>query len=308
MKTRQWWAIAGSLVGLGLVAPACGGVSDDSATDAVESNAPAMAADGVGSRAADSDSGAVTVSGSKTAQPTAGETATLAVATRELAYTADMTVVAKKVSTAVADAERIVTEQGGFVFGQQSAAGRDREATLTLKVPAKNFRTLLAALAGLGKEQSRSVDTEDVTAQGTDLDARIVSAQKSVDRVRAFLDQTKNVNELSGIEAELTRRETELEQLVGQRRVLNDRVLLATVDLTLTEVPAPVAASSPGDPLRGVPGFGNALATGVDWLVNVARVVGAGLGYSLPFLVLIGVPLAIRRVVRRRRPPVAPAI
>jgi len=141
-----------------------------------------------------------------------------------------------------------------------------------------------------------------VTAASVDLEARIVSAEKSVERVRTFLDQTKIINELSGFEAELTRRETELEQLVGQRRQLNDQVALATVTFHVSTTPEVVVATSePGDFLKGVPGFGSALASGTNWLVNALRAAAAGLGYALPFVVVLAIPLVALQLQRRRR-------
>lgn len=262
------------------VASGCSG-GDDAATDASEAAPPAVAGD------RDTSAGGAT---------DAGELVGVA---RELVSTADLTVVAKDVEEASAAAEAAVTERGGFVFGQEDAFEGEDQAVLTLKVPPKDFRGLLVALADLGKVEQRSVTTDDVTAAGADLDARILSAQKSVDRVRGFLDQTKNVTELAGLEAELTRRESDLEQLVGQRRVLDDQVSLATVTLRLSSTPAPPPPV--GDSLRSVPGFGGALASGVGALVKIGRVVGAGVGYALPFAVVLGVPMLAVRALRRRR-------
>lgn len=277
-----------------LVASSCGGSGDDSSSDAGEApRSPSMASgDDIGVAKEGGD----------------GVSAVRVVAIgRELVSTAELVVVAKDVDRASAAAETAVTERGGFVFGQEDTANESGRATLTLKVPPKEFRDLLAVLADLGRVEQRNVRTDDVTAEGVDLDARIVSAEKSVERVRGFLQETTNVSELSSVEAELTSRETELEQLVGQRRVLDDRVSLATITLTLTAKPAP--APPVGDSLRNVPGFGGALASGVGALVKVIRVVGAGVGYALPFAVVLGAPLLMVRTLRRRRrsaPPAAP--
>lgn len=290
----QWrlMVVAGALA---LVAPACSSGDDSSAsfdsataTDAVERNV-------------DGDDAGTDVAGQvPTGQP-------VVAAPREVVSTADMRVVAKDVGAASNAAEAAVTERGGFVFGQDDATGGSDRATLTLKVPPAEFRPLLDDLAGLGEVEQRKVVTDDVTAEGADLDARIVSAQKSVERMRSFLDDAANVGELATVESELARRETQLEQLIGQRRVLDAQVTMATVTLIVTETPAP--APPVGDSLRSVPGFGGALADGVNALVKVGRIAAAGVGYALPFAVVIGVPLLVLRAVRRRRgavPPTAP--
>lgn len=295
------WGVAGVAIGLALVAPACGSGGDRSASRSSNEMPSATGASDVdesvatGDRPGGAGSGAAAVGAKQ-----------VIAASRELVRTGSMTVVAKDVGAAVVAAEDAAAALGGFVFGQQDSANGEDSAILTMKVPPDRFRQLLDDLAGLGEVESREVATEDVTSAGADLDARIVSAQRSVDRVRGFLDATENVNELAGIEAELTRRETELEQLVGQRRVLNDRVAAATVTLTVNATPAPVPPPPPaGDALRSVPGFGGALASAVGALVKVVRVLGAGLGYALPFAVAFGGPVLLWRAIRRRRRPTA---
>lgn len=219
---------------------------------------------------------------------------------RELVRTAEMTVVAKDVELAAVRAQELTIGREGYVYGQAQAASGGGRAILTLKVPPAGFRELLDELAGLGEQERREVATEDVTRQGVDLDARILSAQRSVDRSRSFLDAAKNVDELAGLEAELTRRETALEQLLSERQVLRDQVSLATITLTLTATPAP--PSPVGDSLRSVPGFGGALASSIGAIVKIGRVLSAGAGYVLPFVALAGVPMwVVRRLVRRRR-------
>lgn len=290
-----WWKAP--LAGVVLVGTACGSGGDDSSGATAADSALARPASGA---AGEDSGGTLTVA--------TGDQAATAAA-RELVVTADMTVVARDVRSAAAKAETMATERGGFVFGQEGSSSGDDSAVLTLKVPTPRYRDLLADLSGLGKEEQRNVMTDDVTEEGVDLDSRIASAQRSVDRVRGFLDETKNINELAGLEAELTRRETELEQLQGQRRVLDDQVALATITLSLNATPAPPPPA--GDALRDVPGFGNALASGVNALIKIGRVLSAGAGYALPFLVVLGVPLFVWRRIRSRRrptPPPAPAV
>ena len=87
---------------------------------------------------------------------------------------------------------------------------------------------LRVGVAGLGTVVNQTQQAEDVTAQFVDLESRIATARDSVARVREFLGRTTNVNELAGLEAELTRRETELEQLVATQQGLAARAALAT--------------------------------------------------------------------------------
>ena len=58
--------------------------------------------------------------------------------------------------------------------------------------------------------------------QRFDLDARITSAQASVDRVRALMTKAQNLGEVVSLESELSRREGDLESLKAQKRKLDD--------------------------------------------------------------------------------------
>lgn len=271
----------------------------------------------VGSGGSDGDSSAGSFDGGMSSvdvgagrsdrSPGRAEGSLVAAPPREVIRTGDLSVVTDDVDRAVRRAERLAAERGAFVESEEATSTDVGAATITYRVPADEFAALLRDLAALGDVEARRVTTDDVHDEGVDLDARITSAQRSVDRVRSFLDDARNVGELASVEAELLRRETELEQLTAQRRSLSDRVALATVRLTVTTQPSVAPAL---DPLRKVPGFGGALADGVGALVSVARLVGAGVGYALPFVVVVGVPLLALRAIRRRRstPPEAPAV
>ena len=57
-------------------------------------------------------------------------------------------------------------------------------------------RSALDELAKLGTEESRAVQTEDVTEQLVDLDARLATQRASVDRVRALLARASTIGEV----------------------------------------------------------------------------------------------------------------
>ena len=71
-------------------------------------------------------------------------------------------------------------------------------------------------LAQLGDEQTRSVQTQDVTESLVDVESRLVTQQASVDRVRALLAKANTIGEVVSIESELTKREADLDSLYPQ--------------------------------------------------------------------------------------------
>ena len=212
---------------------------------------------------------------------------------------------------AAADRVQTLTEGvGGRVFSQQTSLGDQPTSTLVLKVPPDRSSGLLGLLATIGKVRSRTQQSDDVTAQFVDLDARITAARASVERVRGFLDKATTVTDLTSIEGELTRRQTELEQLIGQQRVLSSKVDLATITMVLNPTEAALAK-----PVKRDPSVGHALRKGSHALAVFAHWIALIAAFLLPWLapaaVVSSAVWALARRHRRRRadrslpPPVA---
>ncbi len=175
---------------------------------------------------------------------------------------------------------------------------------LVFKLPPAEVDGFLRGLEdGIGRRTGLHGTTSDVAAQLTDLDAQILTARKSVERVRSLLDAAADLGEVITLEGELTTRETHLEQLLAQQSGLEAQVALATVTVHVTTAPATPAPASGSDDEDA--GIGAAFRAG--WkaflivLVSIARLVG----YTAPFLLLgaaVGFPAW--RLSRRRPRPV----
>ncbi len=282
-------AIVGFLT-LGVVVAGCSSSDDDSAT----SDTAAGGASPTTAAAADLDAGAA-----RADLPAAVQTPGV----RLVARVGSLTVETDDVDAASREAGAIATAAGGVVFAQDSNLGETAHSVVTLKVPPDQLDAVLERLGSLGDVKARTIGTEDVTDQAYDLDGRIESAETSVDRLREFLAGATSVQDVAALEAELTRRETELEVLLGQRRSLQSRVDEATVILTLRE-------PDRLDAVESIPGVGSALATGLKAFWLVTRVVLVGLAFVLPFALAGGAFawLALRIVRWRtgRRRPLAP--
>jgi hypothetical protein len=193
---------------------------------------------------------------------------------------------------------------GGRVDERQQQAGTGEDAgsaDLTIRVPAGSLEDAVTELGGLGDVTRYTEKTEDVTGTVVDLDARIAAAQASVDRVEGFLGHTSTTTELLSTEQALSQRQSDLEQLRGQRAALADQVSMSTLHVSLT---------APGHPAIETPGprtFAGGLAVGWHGLLAALRGLSVALGVLLPWLVLgaivaagIVVPMRLRR---RRTPP-----
>ena len=223
----------------------------------------------------------------------------LSVDQRSIIYTGAITVRVDDVNIAAARAAGIATAAGGFVGGDKRNSGSgSQDATLELRVPADKFSPVVDQLAGLGTEEQRGINTEDVTEQTIDLDARIATQQARVDSGRKLLAQAKSLSDLVMLEREVATRESDLASLQAKKRRLADLTALSTITVVLLD---PEAAAAQEE--EGAPGFLAGLENGWKGLLASLGVLLTVLGWLLPWLIAIGLPAwGIIWLIRRYRP------
>lgn len=177
---------------------------------------------------------------------------------------------------------------------------RDGRLTIVVKVPPRAVNAYLAGLGDLGDVTGVGQEALDVSEQLTNLDVRIRNATQSVDRVRGLLAEASDLREVIDLESELTRRQTDLEQLQASQQNLENRVALATITIQVlpTSSPAEIVEEAESDP-----GIADGFRTG--WNAFVGLLFGAAyllaVGGPLLAIGLIVALIAWRVLVARRR-------
>jgi hypothetical protein len=299
MGTLRAGRILAAVVTVAALVAGCGASSNRSAGSSVENAKSATRGQG----------GAASTSGRLSAGPAGGPRALPPlgrppVADRSIVYTAALTVRARNVAAAAAQAQSIATGAGGYVFSSGTvvdpAGGAATSADVVLKVPPGSFSTVLRSLLGLGTSLGSSQHVDDVTDQVVDVAARLQSQQASVARVRALLAQARTVGEVVAVESELTMREADLESLLGRQRALDAQVALSTITVRLV---SPAAASV--GPRSAPRGFLAGLRAGWHAFVRALVASLTVLGVLLPFIVTVGLLLLagvpLRRLLLARR-------
>jgi hypothetical protein len=161
---------------------------------------------------------------------------------RKIATVSTVDIQVKEVGDATVKITAFIEGAGGYVSAQQTSLGDNPTSTISAKIPPSQLSGLLNSIGGVGKVIARGQQADDVTAQYVDLEGRIASQRISVDRMRELYAKATTVEELAKAEGELARRESELESMLGQKRVLDGRVDLAT--LTISIHPEPVATAT----------------------------------------------------------------
>ena len=219
---------------------------------------------------------------------------------------------ADAVDKVIALAER----HGGQLYDSQLDLTDPRTASgdLVFKLPPDEVQPFLNGLdPAIGRRTGLDGTTSDVTTQIADLDAQILAAQASVDRIRLLLEGADTLDDVIRLEVEFTNRQTHLEQLRAQQNTLNGLVALATITVHLTTAPPDAVTNGVEGLTHSVEkkGIGAAFEKGWEAFLTVLVALALFVGYTAPFLVLGGLALLItwrvgRRVNRRRPSAAAP--
>ena len=103
-------------------------------------------------------------------------------------------------------------------------------------MPADRFDVFLTEVTRLGELQKNHIDSQDVTQEYVDLEARIANKQEEEKRLLKHLsDSTGKLEDILAVERELTRVRGEVEQMQGRLRYLANVTSLSTVTIIATE-------------------------------------------------------------------------
>jgi hypothetical protein len=174
---------------------------------------------------------------------------------------------------------------GGYVA--DSASSRDdgrASGQLTVRVPADRFDGFLSDLRGLGEVVAEDSQGTDVGGQHADLAARLSALRATRDKLGTILAQARTVDETLAVQDRITGIQTQVEQLEGQLRVLEDQVAMSSITLDIAE-PGAHGISSTHRGERDLGGawadarrrFGDGIETLVSWSGSLAVALVVGL-------------------------------
>ena len=220
---------------------------------------------------------------------------------RLIIRTANLSLLVSNTEEAIATITRMAEENGGWVVNSSVFQYYEDAKTgnITIRVPSSGFNSALEALRGLAVEvESENITGQDVTEEFVDVSARLDNLEATADRVRSFLDETRNVEEALAVNQELSRLESDIEAMKGRLQYLSQSASFSTITVDLI----PDIVSQPID-TRWKPAetFRNAIEALVEALQSVAEFGIWFVIYLLPILLIVGVPLwLIARFMWRR--------
>jgi Domain of unknown function (DUF4349) len=294
--------IAAALAAVILGVTACANDAKSSSTRALSSDAPA------GTVAASVNGDAATASPSAET-PAKGSTGVdlpeLAVPqSKFLAIDVSYGIEVNDISKGINDVVALSDRHAGQIYERTINITDDRSSTASfvIKLPPEQLEQAIADLDAIGTQRTASQGTEDVTGQAVDIDARLVTAQASLDRVRKLLESATDLGQILSLESQLTERETLVEQYTAMKRAISDRVSLATLRVQLTLSPDPLATTTVGNVKPAEkPSIGRAFRSGWNGFVKVLAAILIFIGYTAPFLAILVVAALVLLPINRRR-------
>jgi len=186
-----------------------------------------------------------------------------------LIRTANLWLKVTSAAEALAQAEQIAKANGGFTTStnHSKSEGATPSATATLRVPVKSFESSLAALRKLGEVVQDQSNSDDVTTEVADIEARIKVMRAEEESYVTMLRAARRVGELLEIKERLSSVRQQIESLDAQRKALRGQASYSTINVTFTERP------KAGEPKKEN-WSGDAWSNAVNGLMSVLRSLG----------------------------------
>ena len=219
----------------------------------------------------------------------------------------DLQVRSGRVASTLSDLTLLASAQGGFVASTASSqAGSTPSGTVVLRVPSGAFETTVARVRALGTVVSASTSGQDVTAQYVDLQARITALQQAQSRYLTILAKASTIGDILAVQQQIDSVNTQLEQLEGQQRVMDDQTSYGTLTVNVDQrtAPPPPPRPAPGPWKAAVLRAGNGFADALQGLVSVS----GSVAFALLLVVALGLLgwLGWRRLRPRAEGPTGP--
>ena len=223
---------------------------------------------------------------------------------RKIIRNADITIEVASTTEAQHSVTSIAEARGGFVVTSEAIqrkstdpAQRITDFKLVVRIPANQFGVALDEIKKLASNILEEKATgQDVTEEFIDLEARIKTQKALEIQFLEIMKQAKKIEDALEVQRQIAEVRTQIEQLEGRKRFLENRSNLATMTVNV-QAPRPVITTTPT-------GFGHSLREAISESVEL----GSGMILffvrfvivALPVLLFLGLPsvLVLRYVVR----------
>lgn len=226
---------------------------------------------------------------------------------------ADLAIVVKDPKARMQEISDLAKEFGGFVVSSNlyqsfTALGKEvPEASIVIRVPSERLDEALARI----KEGAVDIDYEnrsgqDVTNIYVDLQSQLKAKEAAEEKLLEIMDQATRAEDVLAIYLQVQTVQTEIEQLKGQIKYLEESADLSAISVRLIaeEGTQPIEVG----PWKPEGAAKDAIQDLIFFFQNFVDFLIRFVLYNLPALILIGIPLYLvflagRALFRRSRKP-----
>jgi hypothetical protein len=228
---------------------------------------------------------------------------------RKIVYTVSLDLIVKDTGEAFESVQQIAEEMGGFVADSNLWRDQDHQrGSMTVRVPAERLDEAVTMFRALAVEvESQQLDSQDVTEEYVDLEARLENERRTERELQELLESRSERGKTADIlevHRELSLVRSQIEQIQGRLNYLENLSSMATVRIGLTPdalvQPVVVAGWRPQGTARDAIRM---LLRALQVLIDAAIVFFL---LILPIVLIIAIPIVglvflIRALVRRAR-------
>ncbi|MFC1905678.1 DUF4349 domain-containing protein [Chloroflexota bacterium] len=202
------------------------------------------------------------------------ETANLQSVDRKIIRTGHITLEVADIAKSIDEVTAIASELGGYVVSSNRRGNEDKiSGSVSIRVPANRFDDAFIKLRAIAlKVPYEGTNSQDVTEEYTDLQARLRNLEATESQFLALLDKAKTVEDILKVQRELSNVRGNIEQVKGRIQYL-DR----TTDMSFIEVMLQEEKTVGKDgwniletlksAVNGLIGFSKVIANIVIWLI-----------------------------------------
>ena len=177
----------------------------------------------------------------------------------------------------------IVKKYNGFIANSKSSqnSSGNKSGTITVKVPADKYDALIADVSKIGKVMNQNIQSNDVTEEYVDLEARLKTQKELEQRLIKLLNEkASRLSDVIEVEEKLASVRQKIESFEGRMKLLKSQSDLSTLTINVYE-PSMISTSSGGGFFyelgqaikKGLSGFTNILAVSITVLIAIIPLV-----------------------------------
>jgi len=166
----------------------------------------------------------------------AAKAANLSVIDRKIIKNGSITLSVKDLKKVEEQIYGMVEEYNGYILSS-STRNDDRfiSSRIEVKIPSARFEEFFSRLKQIETVESDNIDTQDVTEEYIDLDARQKVLKAQEQRLLDIMSKAQNIEDLLKVEEQLGRIRTEIEQIQGRINYLNNATGYSTIAINIRE-------------------------------------------------------------------------